>query len=48
VKAYADIPSEFEQKAKLVLRSKQVLGQVFYIEDDLMCLLYHKRDRMAK
>jgi hypothetical protein len=25
VKADADIPSEFEQKAKLVLRSKQVL-----------------------
>jgi hypothetical protein len=30
VKAYADIPSEFEQKAKLVLRSNQVLGQVYF------------------
>jgi hypothetical protein len=29
VKAYADISSEFEQKAKLILRSKQVLGQVY-------------------
>jgi hypothetical protein len=30
VKAYADILSEFEQKTKLVLRSKQILGQVYY------------------
>jgi hypothetical protein len=34
VKAYVDIPNEFEQKAKLVLRSKQILEQVYPINTD--------------
>jgi hypothetical protein len=47
VKAYADIPSEFEQKAKLVLRSKQVLGQV-YCKLECERYLSYMTKKMAK